>query len=180
MQFPLLETERLNLVEVDQRYTDSFFQIMSNPTVTKYYGMDSLENQQQAKNIIHSFKRTYESNRGIRWGIVLKESGELIGTLGLNNLNKHSKRAEIGYELNPAFWGRGMTSEAVREVLKYSFEELDLFRMGAVTFPENIASINLLKKHGFIKEGRLRGYLYQGQQSHDAILFSLLKTEWQR
>ena len=178
MHFPELETERLKLVQVHKGYTQDYFAIMSNDEVTQYYGMDSLKNIAEAEKIIDSFQQTFERKRGMRWGIILKETEEFIGTLGLNNLNLWSKKAEVGYELHPAHWKKGMTTEAVKEVLRYAFEELELYRMGAVTYPENEPSIQLLVRLGFVKEGRLRGYLYQRNQSHDAYIFSLLRPEW--
>ncbi len=177
MDFQELATDRLALVHIETHHTESFFEIMSRDEVTKYYGMSSITEIGQAENIIESFRQTFESGRGIRWGIVIKETGAFIGTVGLNNLNLKGKKAEIGFELHPSHWNKGYVSEAVKEVLAYCFGELGLFRMGAVTFPENGASIALLQKLGFEKEGVLRGYLYQDGRSHDACMFSLLAKE---
>ena len=102
----------------------------------------------------------------------------MVGTIGLNNLALGMKKAEVGFEIHPEFWRGGITSEALRAVLNYSFNNLGLHRMGAVTFPANVASISLLKKNGFEEEGKLRSYLFQNGESHDALLFSLLYTEW--
>ena len=178
MGFPELETNRLNLVQVKEEHTKSFFEIMSKDEVTKYYGMDSLKSLEEASKVVESFQSTYENKRGIRWGIVLKDTGDFVGTLGLNNLSTWSKKAEIGFELHPSHWNKGIASEAVKEVLRYSFENLELFRIGAVTYPQNDPSIHLLNRLGFTKEGLLRGYLYQNNQSHDSLIFSLLSTEW--
>ena len=180
MTFPVLKTTRLDLVRIGSQYASRFFDIMSKEQVTKYYGMDSLVSQEEAEQIINSFQMGFELKRSIRWGLILKETGEFIGTIGLNNLNKRAKKSEIGYELHPDYWRQGIAKEAIREVLRYSFEELDLFRMGAVTYPANETSSGLLKKLGFKEEGRLRAYLYQGGQSHDALIFSLLKSEWKQ
>lgn len=178
MGFPELNTNRLKLVEVREEHVESFFKIMSNDDVTRYYGMESLKNIDEALKIIESFRCTYETKRGIRWGIILKETDEFVGTVGLNNLSTWSKKAEIGFELHPFYWKRGITSEAVKEVLRYSFADLHLFRIGAVTYPQNKPSIQLLERLSFKKEGLLRGYLYQNDQSHDALIFSVLRTEW--
>ncbi|PQD95656.1 GNAT family N-acetyltransferase [Pradoshia eiseniae] len=178
MGYPELETNRLNLVQVKEEHTESFFEIMSKDEVTKYYGMDSLKSLEEASKVVESFQSTYENKRGIRWGIVLKDTGNFVGTLGLNNLSTWSKKAEIGFELHPSHWNKGIAFEAVKEVLRYSFENLELFRIGAVTYPQNDPSIHLLNRLGFTKEGLLRGYLYQNNQSHDSLIFSLLSTEW--
>lgn len=177
--FPVLETERLHLVQITKEHVESFYSIMSQEEVMKYYGMNSLKNIDEAQRIIDSFENTYRSRRGIRWGITLKETDEFAGTLGLNNLNLWSKKAEIGFELAPLHWNKGISTEAVTEVLRYAFGELNLYRVGAVTYPQNKPSIQLLKRLGFSKEGLLRGYLHQNNQFHDAFIFSLLRTEWE-
>jgi len=63
-------------------------------------------------------------------------------------------------------------------VLRFSFNHLDLYRVGAVVYPENEASVTLLTKLGFTKEGLLRGYIHQNEQFHDTYVLSLLKHEW--
>ena len=179
MTFPTLETTRLQLVEVTPEHASSLFHILSNETVTRFYGMDPLREQNDALNIIGSFKQTYNTQQGIRWGIIIRDSGTFIGTLGLNHLSLYSKKAEIGFELDPAHWRRGYAAEAIQAVLEYAFETLALHRMGAVTFLENEASVQLLKRLGFEEEGILRGYLYQDGSSHDGRIFSLLQPDYQ-
>lgn len=178
--FPLLHTERLNLVKVNKNFTQDFYKIMSLDEVTKYYGMESLSSIHQAEQIIENFDKTFQQRFGIRWGMILKETGAFIGTVGLNNLSHRMKRAEIGYELHPDYWGKGLTSEAVKRVIDYSFRELGLYRIGAVTFPENEPSWKLLLKLHFVKEGLLRGYLYQHGRSNDAYIFSLIRPDWEK
>ncbi|CAM3248334.1 GNAT family N-acetyltransferase [Filibacter tadaridae] len=178
MTFPVLQTARLQLIEVQAEHAPAIFDVFSNTEVIKYYGMDPFKEVEQAEKMVGHFRTTYESKRGIRWAIVIEEDNRLVGTIGLNNLALGMKKAEIGFEIHPDFWRNGITSEALRAVLNYSFEELQLHRMGAVTFPANNASIGLLEKHGFQKEGELRNFLFQNNQSHDAFIFSLLHTEW--
>lgn len=76
-------------------------------------------------------------------GYCFKKTGDFVGTLGLNNLSTWSKKAEIGIELHPSYRKKGITTEAVKKVLHYSFQDLDLFRIGAVTYPQNEPSIQL-------------------------------------
>ncbi|MGF2615822.1 GNAT family N-acetyltransferase [Rossellomorea vietnamensis] len=179
MTFPELETKRLNLVEITEKNQEAYFSIMSLDSVTKYYGMESLQKIEQAAEIIQSFRSGYESKRSMRWGITLKETGAFIGTAGLNNLQVRQKKAEIGFEIHPDYWRSGYTTEAVLAVINHAFEELQLFRIGAVTFLENRASFSLLEKLGFTKEGILRGYIFQNGVSHDTNVYSLLRHEWQ-
>ncbi len=98
MAFPILETERLRLVEIEQSYCQKIYEIFSLDEVTCYYGMNSFTEFGQASRMIESFSKNYFEKKAIRWGIVLKETNVLIGTIGLNNLQLWSKRSEIGYD----------------------------------------------------------------------------------
>lgn len=178
MEFPILETERLLLKKIEEQDADRFFEIMSRDKVTIYCGMDSLVHPEEAVEMIRSFHTSFTIKHGIRWAIRLKETNEFIGTIGLNNLYLGSKKAELGYELHPDYWRRQLMQEAIRSVVSYAFAELGLYRIGAVTFPENRSSNRLLEKLGFTREGCLRGYLHQRNQSHDAFIYSILRKEW--
>ncbi|TQR17974.1 GNAT family N-acetyltransferase [Psychrobacillus soli] len=180
MDFPVLETNRLKLIEIKEAHVDHIYSIFSNEEVIRFYGMAPFQQKEQAINLIQSFSKNFQEKRSIRWGIYLKETYELVGTLGLNNLSLAQKRTEIGYDLLPAYWRRGIVSEAVEAIIHYCFEELKLFRIGAVTFTENESSYKLLLKLGFQQEGLLRGYIYQNDKSNDTLLFSLIKPEWKQ
>ncbi|MGM0844677.1 MAG: GNAT family N-acetyltransferase [Bacillota bacterium] len=179
MLFPALETKRLRLVEITEKDKEAYFRIMSLDSVTKFYGMESLQTIEQAAEIIHSFRTGFESKKSMRWGIILKETGTFIGTAGLNNLQSRQKKAEIGFEIHPDYWRSGFTSEAADAVIRFAFEELQLYRLGAITFLENKASFKLLEKLGFVKEGILRGYIYQNGEFNDTNIYSILRHEWE-
>lgn len=180
MDFPILETERLKLVEIEQNDAESIFDIFSRDEVTKYYGVNTIKTIVQAVEMVNAFKEKFTNKQAIRWAIRLKETNEFLGTVGIHNISQWSKRAEIGYELHPDFWRKGYTSEAVLEVIKYCFWDLGLHRIGAITFLDNHSSIRLLKKIGFQQEGILRGYLFQDEIHHDGYIFSLLKPDWEQ
>ncbi|WP_413381966.1 GNAT family N-acetyltransferase [Alkalihalobacillus sp. 1P02AB] len=180
MNFIQLDTSRLSLVQINKDHVESYYNIMSKDEVTKYYGMESLQSREEAEKMTDSFQTNFENKRGIRWGIIDKASSEFIGTVGLNNLNLPNKKAEIGYELHPFYWKKGITTEAVKEVLNYSFGTLVLHRIGAITFPENERSTQLLVRLGFSREGLIRANLYQNGEFHDTYIFSLLRPEWEK
>jgi len=180
MTFPILETKRLKLIEITHQHVDPIYEILSLENVTKFYGTNRFTLQAEASKLIDMFHKNFLEKRGIRWGIKLKENQRIIGTVGLNALHLKNKRAEIGYELHPSFWRMGYAAEAITEVLKYSFQQMDLYRIGAVVYPENEASIALLTKLGFSNEGLLRGYIHQNEQFHDTYVLSLLQPEWEK
>jgi ribosomal-protein-alanine N-acetyltransferase len=173
--FPTLETERLVLREISKDDTESIFACFSNDNVTQYYGQDTLENIEQAAAFVDFFSNSYKEKRGIRWGIEVKGTKGIIGTVGFNAWSTKHKRAEIGYEIHPIQWRKGYTFEAVSKVIEYGFGDLGLTRVGAVVFTDNEASNKLLTKVGFQKEGVLRDYMYQNGEAYDTYVYSLLK-----
>ncbi|WP_053365635.1 GNAT family N-acetyltransferase [Bacillus sp. FJAT-27245] len=176
--FPVLETNRLILREIGKEDAAAIFACFSNEDVVRFYGQERLETIEQAEGFVEFFSKNFHEKRGIRWGIELKGEKGLIGTIGFNAWSPKHKRAEIGYELHPGHWRKGIVSEALERVISYGFEELGLNRIGAVVFLENEASSNLLLKAGFQKEGILRDYMVQDGAVHDTYVYSLLKKDF--
>jgi [ribosomal protein S5]-alanine N-acetyltransferase len=170
-----LETKRLLLREITKDDADSIFSCFSNEDVTRYYGQETLNNIEQAEALVGFFANSYKEKRGVRWGIELKGYQGIIGTMGFNAWSPKHKRAEIGYEIHPEHWRKGYTFEAISKVIQYGFDEFGLTRIGAVVFMENKASIKLLTKAGFEKEGILRGYMYQNGEAYDTYVYSIIK-----
>lgn len=173
--FPNLETERLILREITKEDTPAIFSLFSNDEITRYYGQESIKDMEQAKAFVNFFKKNYLEKRGIRWGIQIKGTKKIIGTIAFNALSLKHKRAEIGYEIHPNEWRKGYTSEALAKILSYGFDVLNLNRIGAVVFIENIPSNQLLLKMGFQKEGILKRYIYQNNKANDVYMYSMLK-----
>ncbi|AIK39061.1 acetyltransferase family protein [Bacillus pseudomycoides] len=180
MGFPILETERLKLRELTLLDAETMFYYFEKASVIRYFGMDSFQNMEQVKNTIQTFRKRYEEGNVLRWGIELKGTNQLIGTFGFHLINQNHKRAEIGYELDDTYWGKGYASEALQAILTYGFETLQLIRIAAVVYTENEASHRLLKRAGFQEEGLLRKYMIQNGVAHDTVIYSLLEEEWKR
>lgn len=173
--FPILETERLVLRELIEYDALDIFNCFSNTDVLRYYGQNPLTSIDQVKQIVRNFSKNYDEKRGIKWGIEMKGTVGIIGTIGFQEWSPEHKRAEISYAFFPEYWGNGFATEAVTKVISYGFKELGLMRIGAVVFVENKASNKLLTKLGFIKEGILRNHMYQNDIPYDTNIYSLLK-----
>jgi [ribosomal protein S5]-alanine N-acetyltransferase len=176
--FPVLETDRLFLREINVNDVDRIYHILSNPIVTQFYGREPIETDDHAQEIVQHFMSLPTEKKGLRWGIERKEEKGLIGTIGFHLWSAKYKRAEIGYELDPQFWSSGYVSEAIQHVITYGFKEMELNRIGAIVYLENDASNNLLKKFGFQNEGIKREYMYQGGKFYDTYSYSLLKSDF--
>ncbi|MEW4283331.1 GNAT family N-acetyltransferase [Priestia koreensis] len=177
---PTIETERLVLRELVEQDAPALYDYFSDKHVLAYYGMEPLQSLHEAKAMIENFNAMVEKKQGMRLAIVEKESGETIGTCGFHNYAPRHKRAEIGYELAPSHWGKGLATEAVEALVTHLFTTYDLSRIGAVVFIENVASRTLLQKIGFQEEGVLREYMVQSGVAHDVIMHAVLSSEWDK
>ena len=121
MTFPILTTQRLTLTKIEEDDAPRIFELFSDKAVIKYYDLEIFDNQSQAVSLIQAFKSRYEQALGIRWGIRLKETNELIGTCGFNSWNVKMKSAVIGYDLMSAYWGKGLRVKRYIVLFKQHF-----------------------------------------------------------
>jgi RimJ/RimL family protein N-acetyltransferase len=117
-----------------------------------------------------------EKDEEIAFGIVARDSGELVGVIGL--VPKKHDRAEVGYWIGVPYWGRGYATEAVRAMIGYGFEELGLNRIEAAHFSRNPASGQVMKKAGMSHEGTLRESIRKWDEYLDSEMYSILRREW--
>ena len=151
-----IKTERLFLELIKKSHVDAVYQIYSSESVCQYYDISPYTTKEQAEKHIDRWLKFYESGQQVRYAILL--SGKVIGTCGLYLINSNHQRACLGYDLLPDYWGNGFAHEAVGSMIKHTQKLYNLQRIQAEIMPENIASIKLLKKLGFQKEGLLKQY----------------------
>ncbi len=176
--FPCLTTERLMLRDLRPADAADILVFRGDPYVQRF-NSEPLKNVQEAAAFIEEAHKQRATQAGIGWAITLRGQDRVLGGVGLGWWDKHHRRAEVGYDLAHAFWGQGIGREAVRAVLRFGFEELDLNRIEAATIADNHESVNLLKKLGFRLEGIRRGYSWEEDGTfHDSAMFGLLRDEF--
>jgi len=166
------------LREITQDDARDIFEIYSCAEVVRYYDCDAYESIQKALDLIQGWAANCSKDIAIRWGISEKGNGKIIGTCGFNFRNKQYSSSPVGYDLLPGYWNKGIITEAVKEILRFGFEEMKLNRVQAITFPENIPSTRVLEKLGFQYEGTLREWGYFKGRFQDVHCYSLLRREW--
>ncbi len=184
-EFPVLETERLVLRELRESDADAVFQIFGDDAVTRYYDLATFTDVAQARQLLARMNARNASGDALRWGIALRENDALIGTGGFNSFVRGWFRAGIGYDLAQAYWNKGYMTEALSAMVRYGFEKLEsagmpLNRIEALVAPGNDASVRVLTKIGFRREGILREYGFWKNRYWDLEMFALLKQEWKR
>ena len=102
----------------------------------------------------------------------------VIGSIGIfRQGNIHRQTAELGYYIAEEYWGKGIMTEAVKQICEYVFANSDIIRIYAEPFAYNIASCRALEKAGFQYEGTLRSNAVKNGKVIDMKMYSLLKEE---
>ncbi len=108
-----------------------------------------------------------------------KHTHDFMGGIGLT-LDIANNRAELGYWIGEPFWNNGFTTEAVRPILKFGFETLQLNKIIAVYVDTNGASGKIMIKNGMVKEGELKQHDFKNGMYINLVLYRMLKTEYEK
>ena len=175
--FPILITGKLLLRQVNKSDVNEVFFLRSDQRVLKFLDRVPAKSTEEALIFIKKINDLEKNNEAVTQAITLKEDTKLIGTISLWNIQKEHYRAEIGYVLHPDFYGKGIMQEAMTEVIKFGFQVMKLHSIEANTNPDNTASIKLLERHKFIREGYFRENYFFGGKFYDSVIYSLLATD---
>lgn len=110
--------------------------------------------------------------------VVLKANHTLIGNCGIRKTTPNAPEADMGYELAPDYWGRGLATEAVHCIVRFGFTQLGLHRLSAWCVAENTASARVLEKAGLRLEGRLRDKDHFKGRWWDVLLYAMLESDY--
>lgn len=130
-----------------------------------------------AESWIGTHQKTWELGSGLTLAITLKDSGQLIGAIGLT-INKDHHRAEMGYWVAVPYWGRGFCTEAARALLDYGFTGPKLNKIYATHLARNPASGKVMQKIGMKYEGCLRQHVKKWDKFEDLSYYGTLRSEY--
>jgi ribosomal-protein-alanine N-acetyltransferase len=178
---PTIETTRLVLRPLTMADDEAIYAYGSDPEVSKYVSFDTHRSIDDARVFLRTTLDNYAAGEDpAGFGIVLKDQGFLIGTIGYLNWNNDHKRIEIGYAISRSYWNHGYVSEAATGLISYFFRHSDLMRIEARCRLENTASARVLEKAGMKFEGILRKQMLFKGEHHDMKMYSIIRDEWQR
>lgn len=175
-----IETERLILRPLTVADAEAGYRNWcSDEKVTEYLTWPVHGSVEDTKTIFKMWEDSYADPKFYQWGIVLKELGEPMGSISVVEIDERTETLHIGYCIGSAFWNRGIMSEAFSAVIDYLFDEVGANRIEALHDPENVHSGMVMKKCGLSYEGTLRQAIRSNKGITDAVIRSILRSEWE-
>lgn len=150
MKLPILKTKRLILNQVKLSDVEEVFFSRSNAELMQYIKREPYTEKQQAVDFIEMIMKQVEDNVSVNWALRSSENGKMMGSICIWNFSEDRKTGELGYDLLPDFQGKGFMDEAVKAVINFGFNELNLTQIEAFTSQYNEASKALLLKNNFV------------------------------
>ncbi len=177
-----LETERLilrptSITDAEQMYNNW----ASDPEVTKYLFWKPHADIEVTKGVLANWDKENERLDYYHWGIVVKETGQIIGAGGTLGINEKHHSTDLGYCISRAYWGKGYMSEAVAAMITYLFNTVGLNRIAASHDTENVGSGRVMQKCGMTFEGIQRqAHFCVRRGFYDSACYAILKTDFEK
>lgn len=161
------------------------WQIADLESLVKY-----ANNGNVAKNLMDRFPHPYTPSDGKAFleftfrekpghTFAIEVGEEAVGAIGIIlQTDIHQKNAELGYWLGEPFWGRGIISRAIGQIVDLAFETYDIERVFARPFGTNLASQKVLEKNNFVLEGRFEKTLFKNGEFLDELMYAIRRKNW--
>jgi len=172
-----IQTQRLVIRLVAEQDLPALLEVNADDVATRYLPYASWSGMEDAKAWFDRATGRLEKREAAQFVIVLRETGDVIGSCLLFKFDEPSARAEAGYVLGRQYWGAGYMFEGMKALVDYAFDELGLRRLEAEIDPRNTASARLLERLGFTREGLLRERWNGKGEISDSGLYGLLRTD---
>lgn len=173
-----LQGQHTTLREFVSEDLDAVHAIIGDPRVTASLSFDPRDRESAAAMLDGIQARALSEPRTEYYLAITTAPAGLVGFARLALAGVRA--AKLGYAVHADHWHHGYATDAVRTMLGFGFDQLQLHRISAAIGPENASSIRLVERLGFSPEGRIRDHVFTGGGWRDSLLFSVLAPEWQR
>lgn len=170
-----LSTNRLILRPLSQADSEAVFAVMSDDEAMRFWDWPAFRDHTTVAEIVAGQIADTLEGHAVYWAVTLAPGGSAIGFCDLSEIDRHQRRAELGFLFNRAWWGNGYAFEAMTTVVEHAFGPLGLERLWARTHAGNDASRRLLERLGFVHEGTLKGHVVREGARRDCELYGRLR-----
>ncbi len=157
--FPVIDLGNFILREIRSDDAKRYLEYMSNPIMANYLTEDNLPKTiEKSIEEMEYWGSLFSAKKSFYWAIATKNDNKMIGTAGFNTISFPHNKAEISYDLDPEFWGQGVMLKAIKNIMEFASQQLQLVRVQATVITDNDRSIKLLERCNFKQEGLLEKF----------------------
>ena len=179
-RLPVIETERLILRKLTMRDASDMFRYCQDKEVARHVLWEAHTSILETRAYIRYNLYQYRSGEPASWGIVLRETNRVVGTIGYMSYNADNSTVEIGYSLTREQWSKGLMTEALRAVIDETFHTLKVHHIEAMHFTDNPASGRVMAKCGMTHEGHMRERICCKGVFRDVEMWGILRKDWEK
>lgn len=176
---PELITDRLTLRKLLVADAADMYAYASRPETTRYLTWHPHPDRAYTRQYLEYLGGRYAAGMFYDWAVIYEPDCRMVGTCGFTSFNYQADSAEVGYVLNPEYWGRGIAREALLRVMEFGFAELKLNRIEARFMQGNERSRHLMESVGMIYEGMHRASLLVKGEYVNVGVCAILRSEWE-
>lgn len=171
-----LETTRLLLRKITSTDMNNIQKLVTDDDVTALLDWDTSPSQNDNQHFLATLLQKYTQSN-VAWAILLKETDEFIGVIEFSDYRHEEKITDMHCVIAKQYWRNDYASEATQAIIRYGFSELQLERIQASYFAENIRSERVLQKAGLFYEGTQRHGKFTKGRYHDIKLYAILRSD---
>lgn len=172
--FPVIQLDGITLRQIiPEEDHQHYFNYINKPPVAAYLSNEDLpDSAENAKIELNYWAGLFNYRSSFYWAVALQSSNQMIGTCGFNHWNVSQRRAEISYDLDYNYWGKGIMTQAIKAITGFGLEDMLLQRVQATVSIDNLASIKMLEKVGLNRESLLKKYGVLHGQAKDFYMYA--------
>lgn len=179
-RLPVIDTPRLTLRKMRMSDAPDVYRYAKDPEVARHVLWEAHQSMWETRAYIRYMLWQYRSGLPSSWAIELKETGQVVGTIGYMSYSADNATVEVGYSLAREQWSKGLMTEALNSVIGETFRALDMHRIEAMHFTDNPASGRVMEKCGMLHEGHLRGRVCCKGVFRDVEMWGILRKDWNK
>lgn len=174
-----IDGDDIRLIKLSLDYLDDMWEYSSDNRMYEHFEFGPQKKLSDTKKYLNQLIERSNGVDAYWWFIQIKETGKVVGSFGIHNIDFRKRACEIGYAVSPKYWGKGVFIKSLIAILKTLIYNFDFHRVTAITSSKNYRSINALKKVGFQEEGVFREFYYDSNGNRfDATSLALLARDY--
>ena len=157
-ELPVLHDQVVLLRAMSEEDLPAWFARLTDSESAKLAGDPIAQSMQTCIDGLEHHRNAFINKEGMRWSIVLRNTDQAIGSIGLVKFDPETRSCAMGAAINREYWNLGITTRAAALVARYGFEQLGLERIEADTLTTNIKAMRVLEKLGFARQREIADY----------------------